>query len=352
VRNADLRYWALQLLGWGFYFYAQASGEVIFASQPWSKAGTLWGGVCLASLGLTHAVRWVVRRQGWLALAPAALLGRMVAATALVSLVAGLTTAALSQVVYGKATSPIAAAFYQKLTAGGQLRNQFVFIAVVHVAWVALYLSFAMQGHRYRAQLRQAQLDEALQAAELRLLRSQLNPHFLFNALNGVRSLIADDPQRARDALTQLARLLRHTLASSDQDLHSLERELEMVDDYLALEGLRLADRLRVELEVEPAARSARIPSMLLQTLVENAIKHGVAALKEGGTLRIRAQIVDRELRLDVVNPRPQAGADSAAGVGLSNAARRLRLLFGNRASLGLDLSQPSLAIAVVRLPA
>ena len=129
-----------------------------------------------------------------------------------------------------------------------------------------------------------------LQAAELRLLKSQLNPHFLFNALNGLRSLIADEPARARDAVTQLARTLRYTLASGDEDLVSLERELEMVEDYLALESLRLAERLRVERDIAPDARTARMPAMLLQTLVENAIKHGIAALKQGGTLRIEAQ--------------------------------------------------------------
>src|SRR6185436_17584678 len=116
----------------------------------------------------------------------------------------------------------------------------------------------------------------------LRLLKSQLNPHFLFNALNGLRSLIADEPARARDAVTQLARTLRYTLSSGEEDLVSLERELEMVDDYLALESMRLAERLRVEREISPAARSACIPSMLLQTLVENAIKHGIAPLQEG----------------------------------------------------------------------
>ena len=162
-----------------------------------------------------------------------------------------------------------------------------------------------MQRHRYQAELRQTQMGEALQAAELRLLKAQLNPHFLFNALNGLRSLIADEPGRARDSVTQLARMLRYTLASGDEDLVSLERELEMVDDYLALESLRLAERLQVERDIAPAARTARFPSMLLQTLVENAIKHGIATLKQGGTLRIEAHVVDKDLVLRVVNPRP-----------------------------------------------
>jgi len=346
-------YWILQFVGWGFYFYAQASGEVIFAQQPWSKAGALWGGVCLTGIALTHLLRWVIRRHGWLALKPGALLGRMLIAVPLISIAAYLNTIALSEVVYGTPVTPLAQAFYQRLPVQGQLRNQFIFMLLVHGAWVAVYLAIAMQRHRYRADVRQAQLGEALRAAELRLLKSQLNPHFLFNALNGLRSLIADDPARARDAVTQLARTMRYSLASGDEDLVSLERELEMVDDYLALESMRLEDRLRIERDVDPAARSARLPAMLLQTLVENAIKHGIAQLKQGGTLRIAARVADGELLIHVRNPRPErAAASGNEGVGLRNAAQRLQLLYGERARLTLDLSRGDEAIAEVRLPA
>jgi sensor histidine kinase YesM len=346
-------YWILQLLGWGFYFYAQASGEVIFAQMPWSKASTLWGGVCLAGIMLTHLLRWVIKRQGWLALKPAALMGRIVAAVLFISIVAYLNTLALSQAVYGTLVTPIAAAFYQRLNFEGQLRNQFIFMVLVHGAWVAVYLAIAIQRHRYRAELRQAQLGEALRAAELRLLQSQLNPHFLFNALNGLRSLIADDPGRAREAVTQLARTMRYSLASGDESLVSLERELEMVEDYLALESMRLEDRLRIERHIESEARPARLPAMLLQTLVENAIKHGIAQLKPGGTLHIGARLELGELVLTVVNPRPESPPPGdGEGVGLRNASQRLRLMFGERASLRVDLSRPDQATAEVRLPA
>ena len=346
-------YWILQLLGWSFYFYAQASGEVIFAQVPWSKASTLWGGVCVTGIALTHLVRWAIKRFDWLALRPAAMTGRVLAAILAMSIVAYLATVMLSEAVYGTPVTPLAGAFYRRLTVGGQLRNQFIFMLIVHGAWVAIYLAIAIQRHRYRAELRQAQLGEALRAAELRLLQSQLNPHFLFNALNGLRSLIADDPGRAREAVTQLARTMRYSLASGDENLVSLERELEMVEDYLALESMRLEDRLRIERHIEAEARPARLPAMLLQTLVENAIKHGIAQLKPGGTLRIGARLERGQLVLTVVNPRPEDAAPAAGdGVGLRNASQRLRLMFGERASLHLDLSRPGQATAEVRLPA
>jgi len=346
-------YWALQLLGWWFYFYAQASGEVIFAGVPWSKASVMWGVVSVAGVACTHLMRFTFTRLGWLALPPTALLIRVIAATFLIATASYLLTIEMARAVYAMPVPPITAAFYEKLTLSGQLRNMYIIIFAVHAAWVSIYLAFAMLRRRHQAELRQAQLGEALQAAELRLLKSQLNPHYLFNALNGLRSLIAEDPGRAREAVTQLSRTLRYTLASGDEDLVSLERELEMVDDYLSLESLRLENRLRIVRDIAPEARTVRIPTMLLQTMVENAIKHGIAELKEGGNLRIAAHVVGKELVLEVSNPRPpDVARDGVGGVGLRNSSERLRLLFGSRASLRLDLSQPGLATAEIRLPA
>jgi LytS/YehU family sensor histidine kinase len=345
VKTTSFPYWALQLAGWSFYFYAQASGEVIFAPSTWSKAGVLWGSACVAGLALTHGFRWLAKRRGWFALAPLPLLARVVASTVLIGATSNYLVSAVSRAVYGSPVAPLMNAFYQRLDQHEQLRNQFIVSILLFSAWMALYMAFAMQRRRH-------ELAGQLQAAELRLLKSQLNPHFLFNALNGLRSLIADEPARARDAVTQLSRMLRYTLASGEEDLVSLERELEMVEDYLALESMRLAERLRIERDIEPTARTSRVPAMLLQTLVENGIKHGVAALKEGGTLRIEARLDAGELRLVVRNPRPADGVSTQGeGLGFKNARERLRLLFGSRGSLLLDLSQPGMAVAEARLP-
>jgi LytS/YehU family sensor histidine kinase len=325
---------------------------VIFASVSWREATSLWGPVCLGGLVQTHTLRWLIRRREWLALPPRGLFLRAIAATLVITLVSYLLATSLSRAVYDTPVAPIAGVFYSRLSLSGQLRNLFIILLVVHAVWVAIYLAFAIQRHRYRAEIAKAQLSAALQAAELRLLRSQLNPHFLFNALNGLRSLIADEPERARDAVTLLSRTLRYTLASGDDDLVSLERELEMVDDYLSLEAMRLAERLRVQRDIDPAARTARVPAMLLQTLVENAIKHGIAELKAGGTLRISARVEGAQLMLDVHNPRPEGATTTGDGVGLRNSVARLRLLYGDRARLHLDLSVPGEATAQVRLPA
>jgi Histidine kinase len=349
----SVAYWALQIAGWGLYFWAQASGEVIFADEPWSSAAVLWGGFCISGFALTHMLRWIIGGRRWLSLPPRALLIRMLIATALLAATLDVITISLSLTEYNTPVAPILGALYRRLPPNGQLINQFVNSLIVTLIWVGLYLGLAVQRHRYAAQVRQAELAQLLHGAELRLLKAQLNPHFLFNALNGVRALIADEPVRAQHAVTQLARTLRYTLVSSDEELVSLARELEMADDYLALEGLRLADRLNIVRNIGPEAMQARVPVMLIQTLIENAIKHGIAELRQGGTLRIEAHVVNAELSIQIFNPRPNnTPLPPSQGTALRNSAQRLRLLFGSRASLHLDLSRPGEATAEVRLPA
>jgi LytS/YehU family sensor histidine kinase len=134
------------------------------------------------------------------------------------------------------------------------------------------------------------------------------------------------------------------------------ESEKAVVDDYLAIESLRLGDRLRVEMQIDLATAGARVPPMLLQTLVENAVKHGIAELRDGGTLSIQARIENGAMLLMVDNPTPSPeertrSMEANNGIGLANATERLRLLFGDEARLEMDLSQPRRATARVRVP-
>jgi two-component system sensor histidine kinase AlgZ len=352
VRRVHFVYWTMQLGAWGWFFWWQASGEAIFASVPLAKAATVWGGICLTGIALTDLLRRVSERSSWPELPASALMVRLIVGVLTLSAITFIVTVALSLAVYGSPIVALYQAFYWKLPPFYRLSNEFLRLFLVDLTWTAAYFSITLILRRYHIELRQKRLSEALQAAELQLLKSQLNPHFLFNTLNSVRALIADEPSRAQDAVTQLARMLRYMLASSAEELVTLGGELEMVEDYLALEKSRLAERLHIVREIERDATSVRIPVLLLQALAENAIKHGIAALKEGGTLRIAARLVGSELWIDVENPRPPAVVrESVTGVGLKNAARRLQLLFGERASLRLDLSDPHRAIASARIP-
>jgi hypothetical protein len=346
-------YWACQIAGWGGYGLAQLWVALMVLHLPALRSvlelALLYG----VALTFSHLLRAHARRRGWQALRLAALVPRIVAASVLLGVPLGLATTPL---MVGALHSPDSAAQMGLIVPpSSMLETLLVDVAnwsLLFAIWCTLYFSIVAARRRRWAELQRSELARALQSAELRLLKSQLNPHFLFNSLNSVRALIADDPARAQRAVTQLARTLRYTLGSGQEELVTLEQELEIVDDYLELEALRLGARLRIERDIAADALGAQIPVMLLQTVVENAIKHGVAECPDGGVLRIAARRHGAELLLEVGNPRPATAAPAGEGIGLRNAQERLRLLFGPAARLDLDLAAPDRAFARVRIPA
>jgi hypothetical protein len=348
-------YWILQVAGWGLFTLLRIIGAATILELPWGKSAlelAIFGGVGLA---ISNWLRDFARRHQWTALSIPKLAARIVIAGFVVGTPLGILTQ-ISDVSALQDPRPellqYAPALSASLTVTIQTLLQIANWAVLYMIWLAIY--FAAVGLReYRTvRLKQSELARALQLAELRLLKSQLNPHFLFNALNTVRSLIADNPSRAQSAVTRLANTLRYTLSSRLDELVTLAQELDIVTDYLELESMRFEDRLRIERDVPANAASVYIPVMLLQTLVENAIKHGIAELPLGGLLRISAVLEDEMLNVEIENPRPPASTPAKSeGVGLRNARDRLRLLFGTRATLDLDLSKPAVATARLRVP-
>jgi hypothetical protein len=348
-------YWILQLAGWGSFTLLKIIGAATVLNLPWGKSAlelTIFGGLGLAT---SHWLRDFVRRHQWVALSIPKMATRIVLAGFIVGTPLGIMTQ-ISDVSPLQDPGPELRQYAPGLSAGVTLSIQTLLQianwALVYMIWLAIY--FAAVGLReYRTvRLKQSELARALQLAELRLLKSQLNPHFLFNALNTVRSLIADNPSRAQGAVTRLANTLRYTLSSRQDELVTFAQELDIVTDYLELESMRFEDRLRIERDVPANAASVHVPVMLLQTLVENAIKHGIAELPSGGVLRISAVLEHEMLNVMIENPRPPAPIPaSGEGVGLRNARDRLRLLFGTRATLELDLSKPAVATARLRVP-
>jgi LytS/YehU family sensor histidine kinase len=173
----------------------------------------------------------------------------------------------------------------------------------------------------------------------------------LFNALNGIRGLVAEDPGKAQEAITRLAKLLRVALGSVTADTVPLSRELEVVGDYLAVEAVRLDDRLAVKLDIGTDALDVLVPAMLVQTLVENGIKHGIARRTDGGEIAVTARCDAGALEVSVSNTASDGAFEGGDGVGLANAHERLQLLFGDRASLSLDRSDAARTVARVRIP-
>jgi two-component system sensor histidine kinase AlgZ len=184
-----------------------------------------------------------------------------------------------------------------------------------------------------RAEQHSMELSILAREAELRALRAQVHPHFLFNSLNSISALVSIDPLRAREMCILLAEFFRSTLALGEKSTVTLEEEVAVARTYLAIEGMRLGTRLSVDECVDEAARGCRLLPLLLQPLVENAIRHGIATCPEGGVLRIEARTDGQRMRISVENPfDPDAPRRPGVGVGLANVRRRLLAAYGDRA--------------------
>lgn len=198
--------------------------------------------------------------------------------------------------------------------------NTLMFLGV----WTGVWLGWHGLFRARRDELARLRAEARARTLEMQSLRARLNPHFVFNALNNLRALISEDRERARELVTRLSNTLRSALYHSAHDQVSLAEELAVVDDYLAVEAVHYESRLRPRVAVDPGALEARLPPMLLQLLVENAIKHGISRTPGGGELGIEATLEQDVLRLRVDNPGRLDGAAQPGGVGLDYLRTRL----------------------------
>jgi two-component sensor histidine kinase len=227
----------------------------------------------------------------------------------------------------------------------------------VFTYWFLVLLVLAVRHQTAAAarQLRATQLSAAVASAQLRVLRTQLHPHFLFNALNSISSLIFEQPREAQKMIAQLGELLRATLSDGGRSAWTLRRELELLARYTAIEQIRFGDRLRVEVECEPATLEALVPTLLLQPLVENAILHGIQSSMYGGTVRIGARRTARGLQLEVDDDGIGLPVGSTNGrherTGLSNCRERLERQFGGDQALHIAQREPTGTRVSIHIP-
>jgi sensor histidine kinase YesM len=351
-RARERLYVFCQVSGWGVLLLLQLIATLIVA--PRNSPTSLQTSVCMlvivVSLGLLLShysrvliARWKWRQLGWRALVP-----RVLGISFALSL---LWTALVLAIAFAVLRLPWTSPRSPWFMAGVSLVNG----TALFVGWMCIYFIYHLFDRFNRSEIERLELVSFVKEAELRALKSQVNPHFIFNSLNSLRALIDENPARAREAVTQLANLLRYSLQSGQLETVPFEEELRIVNDYLSLEQVRHEERLRVRLDIDPATLALPIPPMLLQTLVENAVKYGIATQPEGGEIAIVARRENDLLRLQVRNP-GEFGAvpakhGTSTGVGLRNAAERLRLLFGDRATLHLRASTPASVVAEAVLP-
>ena len=224
------------------------------------------------------------------------------------------------------------------------------------------YVSILVAAHAYeyfkrvrRQERERSEYQQALAASELQALKMQLHPHFLFNTLNGIATLVSDDPDRAKTMIVKLSSLLRTALDRGSSDLIPLHEELKFVGDYLDIEKMRLGDRLRIEWRVGSDTRSLLVPQMILQPLVENAIRHGVTPSRDNGWVEVLTSVSHGALKIQVRNSGSSVGGgkrSDGTGVGLLNVKSRLKHLYAGEAELCFAIAGDRTAIAELTLPA
>ena len=216
--------------------------------------------------------------------------------------------------------------------------------------WVACYLVIKLLLKLNSDRIERLELNTTLKQAQLNTLKGQINPHFMFNSLNNIRGLMLEDVEKSRDMLTKLSEMLRYSLTKNDVNAIALEEELEMVENYIDLSKIQLEDRLKFDKDIDPKSLNVPIPPMIIQLLVENAAKHGIANLKEGGAISLKTKHLGEQLLIEVSNTGNLKIDKNSTQLGLNNIRQRLRLLYLDKAKFSLE-EENGEVLASIQIP-
>jgi hypothetical protein len=338
------RYWTFQIVGWGLFGLINVFFAFIFGQfRPAMLCRLLF----FLEIGIvsSHFMRQIIRKNNLLLRAINQQIILLLILTLLFasffSLVQTPFEAYYSFYPTGK-PAPFHVHFFYNLS------SSFVLLFI----WNSIYFMYHYVTKSRKQQLDTLQLEALVKSLELKTIKAHINPHFIFNALNSIRALIDENPARARRAITELSNILRSSLQAEKGETVSLEEELKIVKDYLALENMRFEDRLRVEYDIDDDTLAQQVPPMMLQTLVENAIKHGISKQLKGGVVKIISDFTENYHELAVQNTGHLNGGKSHSGFGLSSTKDRLGLLYGDKAKFQIQQLDPELVEARVLIPA
>ncbi|MCG8386040.1 MAG: histidine kinase [Cytophagales bacterium] len=332
-------YWTLQVGGWMAY----ALGQIVVFQTTSSRQIIFWLAEACIFLLFTHLFRNFIVRNRWLDYDMNKLIPRVLIAVFI-----------LSFVIYGtRLLVALPLNIYDPEVAWS--RNTVLGLAAVYgltiFVWSVLYFIYHYF-ERYNLSLKH---EAAVNEIELNNLKAQLNPHFIFNALNSIRALVDENPKKSKNAITQLSNILRNSLASNKKKLTNFEDELRTVKDYLGLESIRFEERLKTEFDIHPDSYNFLVPPLMFQTLVENGIKHGISKLKEGGAINMKTTIENNKLKVQIRNTGTLdldgASKKDKEGLGLRNTAQRLSLLYGEEASFKIFNESADIVLTELIIP-
>jgi two-component system LytT family sensor kinase len=351
MRFGNRTYWMFQAVGWGLFALINIFFNQQFAQLDTPESRILVFGrlTIFVFLGivLTHLMRLAIIRSNVLQKKLEKQVLQFVLLTAIFSMLGSLIDMAVLiewNLLLKKEKDFLDNKFLLVL-------NGAFYFFIYFFIWNLIYFMYHYVAKSRKQQLDTLQLEALVKELELKTIKAHINPHFIFNSLNSIRALVDENPERARAAVTELSNILRSSMQTDKIEMVAFERELDIVKDYLALENMRFEDRLRIEYQIDEDTLDQLVPPMMLQTLVENAIKHGISKQITGGVVRIISDFRNNFHELAVQNTGHLNGGINAEGFGLSSTTNRLSLLYGDKAKFEIKQLTPSLVEAKVLIP-
>lgn len=345
-------YWLLQLFGWGCFFLWHIFGawSADKMSIPEERLLIIQRATGFSLLGLimTHFLRIVLLKLKVLAKKASTQIWIFLVLTLLTSCIAGIVELVVYQYL-GLLNKPEILITNKSLILI-LLNNSLAWFSYF-IIWSAIYFIYHYVSAAQREQIDNLKLKSHIKELELKTIKTHINPHFIFNALNGIRAMVDENPQRARSAITELSNILRSSINIDKSETVPLTDELNIIKDYLALEQMRFEDRLRIQYDIEDKTTSQPVPPMMLQMLVENAIKHGISHEINGGLVKLSALLTDNILELRVENTGLLKEQQKGGGFGIMSIQERLKLMYGNNAAFSIEQLSPNTVAATLKLP-
>lgn len=338
------KYWVYQVVGWGLFIFIN-----IFFAFTFDKLTSTITARLLIFVGLgilfTHVMRYLIQRSNVMLRPLQQQLIGFVFITLIFAFLVGLLETGFSSVFHVRYT-------HEKGLSNSKIIIVNAFYSFVYFfIWNCIYFIYHYIEKNRKQQVDTLKLEALVKELELKTIKAHINPHFIFNALNSIRALIDENPERARTAVTELSNILRSSMQAEKLETVTFEKELSIVKDYLALEHIRFEDRLTIEYDINEDTLDQPVPPMMLQTLVENAIKHGISKQLEGGSVKITSGFVDDCLELKVQNTGYLNSIKNRDGFGLASTQNRLQLMFGEKAHFNINEIEGNMVEAVIQIP-
>jgi two-component system LytT family sensor kinase len=341
-------YWSLQIGGWLLYATIQSVIYYLATSSISPRRIIFFTIEAFFCLIITNWFRVLLNRYKWLYLPMHKLMPSVFLSVFVMGLIIYFSLFPVT-VLLGQLFQPTTTLNLNVVFNISQILGQTSISAFFFFLWTVFYFTYHYF-ERYNTSLK---YDASMIEIELNNLKSQLNPHFIFNALNSIRALVDENPSKSKQAINQLSNILRNSLASDKKGLTKFEDELKIVKDYLGLESIRFEERLKTEFDIHPDSQKFLVPPLMIQTLVENGIKHGISKLTPGGLIQLKTFVDNNHLKIHIRNSGHLLNGTkrSKSGLGLKNTVQRLKLIYGEEASFRIVNENDNFVLTEIVIP-